>query len=198
MKWLAEVNSRTSRPACVRRVPLVTVPDNLTVAPGLAYDGLIALMVTERCPALARSAGLACAGPADASAPARLPARIAAGTANTAVLRRVRLRFAVREPRTPGMLVSGKRSASGQDPGCSRRTPAVATLNGRAHERRTAESGRGAPARADARSGRDRPPVRAPRLRTRPGRRSGPGCPPRPATGRPRSHHERDPRSGAD
>ena len=100
MKWLAEVNSRTSRPACVWRVPLVTVPDNLTVVPGAAYDGFIALMVTERWPALA------CAGTADASPPARVPARIAAGTANTAVFRRVRLRFAVRKPRTPGMLVS--------------------------------------------------------------------------------------------
>src|SRR6185295_2753989 len=119
MKWLAEVNSRTSRPACVRRVPLVTVPDNLTVAPGAAYDGVIALMVTERWPALAGSAALACAGAADASPPARLADRIAAGTANTAVFRRVRLRF-VAKPRTPGMLVSGKRSASGQEPGCSR------------------------------------------------------------------------------
>src|SRR6185312_6136801 len=180
MKWLAEVNSRTSRPAFVWRVPLVTVPDNLTVAPGAAYDGLIALMVTERWPALARPAGLA------------------AGTANTAAFRRIRLRFAVAKPRTPGMLVSGKRSASGQEPGCSRGTPAVATLNGRAHEQRTAESDRRAAARADTRSGRDRPPVRAPRLRTRAGRRSGPGCPARPATRRPRSHHERDPRSGAD
>src|SRR5690349_23948845 len=153
MKWLAEVNSCTSRPALVWRVPLVTVPDNLTVAPGVAYDGLIALMVTERWPALARSAGLACAGTAAASPPARVPARIAAGTANTAVLRRVRLSFAVRKPRTPGMLVSGKRSASGQEPGYSRGTPAVATLNGRAHEQRTAESGRRATARAGARSG---------------------------------------------
>src|SRR5215475_15416633 len=150
MKWLAEVNSRTSRPACVRRVPLVTVPDNLTVAPGLAYDGLIALMVTDRWPALARSAWLACAGSAGPSAPARLPARIAAGTANTAVFRRIRLRFAVAKPRTPGMLMSGNRCASGQEPGCSRGTPPVATLNGRAHERRTAESDRRAAARADA------------------------------------------------
>src|SRR6185369_9724788 len=192
MKWLAEVNSRTSRPACVWRVPLVTVPDNLTVVPGAAYDGFIALMVTERWPALA------CAGTADASPAARVPARIAAGTANTAVFRRIRLRFAVAKPCTPGMLVSGKRSASGQEPGCSRGTPAVATLNGRAHEQRTAESDRRAAARADTRSGRDRPPVRAPRLRTRAGRRSGPGCPARSATRRPRSHHERDPRSGAD
>src|SRR6185312_16891625 len=107
----------------VWRVPLVTVPDNLTVAPGAAYDGLIALMVTERWPALARSAGLACAGPADASPAPRVPARIAAGTANTAAFRRIRLRFAVAKPCTPGMLVSGKRSASGQEPGCSRGDP---------------------------------------------------------------------------
>ena len=84
----------------------MTVPDNLTVAPGVAYDGLIALMVTERWPALARSAGLACAGAADASPPASIADRIAAGTASTAVIRRVRLRFAVSKPRTPGMLVS--------------------------------------------------------------------------------------------
>src|SRR4249919_3494416 len=123
MKWLAEVYSRTSRPACVWRVPLVTVPDTLTVVPGAAYDGFIALMVTERWPALACLVWLACAGTADASPPARVPARIAAGTANTAVFRRVRLRFAVAKPRTPGMLVSGKRSASGHEPGCSRGTP---------------------------------------------------------------------------
>ena len=105
-KWLAEVNSRTSSPAWVWRVPLVTVPDTVTVAPGVAYDGFIASMVTERWPALARSAGLACAGAADASPAARLADKIAAGMANTAVLRRVRLRFAVSKPRTPGMLVS--------------------------------------------------------------------------------------------
>jgi aspartate oxidase len=76
----------------------------------LAYDGVIASMVTERWPALARTVltfgGLACAGAADASPAARLADTIAAGTANTAVLRRVRLRFAVSKPRTPGMLVS--------------------------------------------------------------------------------------------
>src|SRR6266516_1565682 len=165
MKWLAEVNSRTASPAWVWRVPLVTVP------------------VTERWPALARSAGLACAGAADASPAARLADRIAAGTANTAVLRRVRLRFAVSKPRTPGMLVSGKRYASCKEPACSRGTPAVATLDGRAHEQRTAKSGRRIAARAGARRGRDRPPVRAPRPRARAGRRSGPGCPPRPAAG---------------
>ena len=106
MKWLAEVNSRTSRPAWVWRVPLVTVPDNLTVAPGAAYDGFIASMVTERWPALARRPGWPAPGrPTPARQPGS-PARIAAGTANTAVFRRVRLRFAVSKPRTPGMLVS--------------------------------------------------------------------------------------------
>ena len=70
----------------------MTVPDTVTVAPGAAYDGFIASMVTERWPALACSAGLACAGPADASPPARITARIAAGTANAAVFRSVRLR----------------------------------------------------------------------------------------------------------
>src|SRR5437879_1935889 len=75
-------------------------------APGVAYDGVIASMVTERWPALARSTALACAGAADASPAARLADKIAAGMANTAVLRRVRLRFAVSKPRTPGMLVS--------------------------------------------------------------------------------------------
>src|SRR5689334_25212161 len=187
MKWLAEVNSRTASPAWVWRVPLVTVPDTVTVAPGAAYGGVIASMVTERWPALARSVlifgGLACAGAADASPAARLADRIAAGTANTAVLRRIRPRFAVGKPRTPRMLVSGKRYASGKDPACSRGSPAVATLDGRAHEQRTAKSGRRTAARAGARRGRDRPPVRAPRPRARAGRRSGPGCPPRPAAG---------------
>src|SRR6185437_11279937 len=128
MKWLAEVNSRTASPAWVWRVPLVTVPDTVTVAPGAAYGGVIASMVTERWPALARAVlifgGLACAGAADARPAARLADRIAAGTANTAVLRRVRLRFAVSKPRTPGMLVSGKGSASGQEPDCSLGTSA--------------------------------------------------------------------------
>src|SRR5919204_6047181 len=86
VKWVAEVFSCTSRPACVCRVPLVTVPDTVTVAPGLAYCGFIVSMVTERPPVAARPAGLACAGTAWAS-PA---ATIAAGTAIMAARERVR------------------------------------------------------------------------------------------------------------
>ena len=83
-------------------------------------------------PAVPGAPALACAGTADASPPARVPAMIAAGTANTAVFRRVRLRFAVSKPRTPGMLVSGKRYASCKEPVCSRGTPAVASVSGAA------------------------------------------------------------------
>jgi hypothetical protein len=65
MKWLAEVNSRTASPAWSGG-SAGDGADTVTVAPGAAYDGLIASMVIERWPAL-RSAGLACAGAADAS-----------------------------------------------------------------------------------------------------------------------------------
>ena len=50
---LADVYSWTSSPACVWPVPLVTVPDTVTVAPGLAVCGLIESMTTDRRPELA-------------------------------------------------------------------------------------------------------------------------------------------------
>ena len=61
MKWVADVYSCTSSPACVWRVPLVTVPDRRTVAPGAAYCGFIASMVIERPPVAVLAAGLASA-----------------------------------------------------------------------------------------------------------------------------------------
>src|ERR1039458_2304749 len=57
-----DVASCTSSPAAVWRVPLVTVPIRLTVAPGVAYCGFIELMVTETRPVAAGRAGLAWAG----------------------------------------------------------------------------------------------------------------------------------------
>ncbi len=77
----------------------------------------------------------------------------------------------------------------------SKPNPCV-TLNGRAHDQRTAEGGRRAAARACARGRRHRPPVRPARLPAGPGRRSGPGRVPRRAAQRPRPDHRRHPGAG--
>src|ERR1035438_9366061 len=97
-----DVASCTSSPAAVWRVPLVTVPIRLTVAPGLAYCGFIELMITETRPVAAGRAGLAWAGLASTM----MAGAIIAGTAKTAGTDSIRrLTFAVSTPCTPGMLL---------------------------------------------------------------------------------------------
>ena len=93
-----DVASCISSPAAVWRVPLVTVPIRLTVAPGVAYCGFIELMVTETRPVAAGRAGLAWAGLASTM----MAGAIIAGTAKTAATDSIRrLTFAVSTPYTP-------------------------------------------------------------------------------------------------
>ena len=60
MNLFCEVYSWTSSPACVWLVRLLTVPRTVTVAPGAAYAGFIASMVTDTplVPAWCTGAGL--------------------------------------------------------------------------------------------------------------------------------------------
>src|SRR5579859_82133 len=101
-----DVNSWIWSPASGWAVPLLTVPVTLTVAPGVAYRGLIESMVTDTRLARAACAGRACAGvPARASRAAVIAAGTAAATATDAVLDRVRrMKFAGSKPCTPGMV----------------------------------------------------------------------------------------------
>ena len=180
-------------------VGLLTMPDTVTRLPGRAICGLIEVMATVTCGALAELAASAAAAPRPPGRGQRGQRHDAAGHGQ------------LPEP-AAGRGALTRHAGNGiavlwvllQVPGVRRISPGPhlpPTLNARArypvHRPARAESRRGAAARVGRARAGTRPGVRPARASAGPGRRDGPGRVSRPRAQRPGPGHRRAARAGA-